>query len=418
MYLVHLYIYYFFSSGNRLKPDCLEENGIIITDNITAAITSLQSRNIVILRGAIGCGKTFAIKAIQNRYKGKGFKAVWDEESEPKTLKNWKSFPEKTIVFCDNLFGRYGCHTFSKQDILSIENCLESIENESTGNTKVVVGIHQHVFEEIKKTCTLNFLQNKNATVDMDKLSRAETLLIFKMQKKEGHCKVDPECWFGKIEFSSVLTKLSQSPGLVGSPFLSLMYCHHHELFSEDEFTKNPVQSLMKHFQKMRKDSYTDYSCLVYLMVVQNHALDKEIPVWAGYIDAYITKDALNNLCKKTFRYIQKKSKNASLIHDVLTIVLFKCAAEFKEEFLPVLRNCTERVLLEFMRPYGDSNCEFYTSLAKVRKNEEFRENAKVLVYRLAHHWTKNWEHPLQSTAIFREKAEEYMSKRPKSIRI
>ena len=408
----------FFFIGNRLKPDCLEENGIIITDNITSAITSLQTRNVVILRGAIGCGKTYALEAIQNHYKTKGFKVVWDEESEPKTLKNWKSFTEKTIVFCDNLFGRYGCHTFSKQDILSIENCLENIENESTGNTKVVVGIHQHVFEEIKKTCTLNFLQNKNATIDMDKLSRAETLLIFKMQKKEGHCKVDPECWFGKVEFSSVLTKLSLSPGNVGSPFLSLMYCHHHELFSDDDFTKNPVQSLMTHFQKMRKDSHTDYSCLVYLMVVQSHALDEELPVWAGYLDACISKYTLNNLYKQKFGYIQKESKNARLLHDVLTIVLFKCAAELKEDYLPVLQKSNETVLLELMRPPGDSYCEFYTSLAKVKQNEEFRENGKVLVYRLAHHWTKNWEHPLQSIAIFREKAEEYMSKRPKSIRI
>ena len=153
-------------------------------------------------------------------------------------------------------------------------------------------------------------------------------------------------------------------------------------------------------------------------MVVQNHALDEEIPVWAGYIDAYITKDALNNLCKQKFGYIKKESKNARLIHDVLTIVLFKCTAELKEDFFPIVQYSNVTVLLELMRPPGDSCCEFYTSLAKVRKNEEFRENAKVLVYRLAHHWTKNWEHPLQSTAIFREKAEEYMSKRPKSIRI
>ena len=295
-----------FFSGNRLNPDCVVENGIIITDNITSAIISLQTRKVVILRGAIGCGKTSALKAIQNHYKGKGLKAVWDEESEPKTFKNWKSFTEKTIVFCDNLFGRYGCNTFSRQDILSIENCLESIENESTGNTKIVVGIHQHVFEEIKKTCTLNFLQNKNATVDMDKLSEAETLLIFKMQKKEGHCRADSGCWFGNIEFSSVLTKLSLSPGNVGSPFLSLMYCHHHELFSEDEFTKNPVQSLIKHFRKMRMESHTDYSCLVYLMVVQSHASDEEIPYWAGSIDAYITMDSLHNLCKQKFGYIQR----------------------------------------------------------------------------------------------------------------
>nr|XP_022312288.1 uncharacterized protein LOC111117454 isoform X2 [Crassostrea virginica] len=395
-------------TSNRLNPDCEVENGIIITDNITSAITLLQTRKVVILRGAIGCGKTSALKAIQNHYKAEGFKVVWDEESEHET---WKMFTEKSIVLCDNLFGRFGCHTFSKQDILKIENCLESIENEPNGNTKVVVGIHQHVFEEVKKTCPLNFLLNRNSTVDMDKLSTAEKLLIFKMQQKEGHCKADPECWFGKIEFPSVFTKLSQSPGNVGSPFLSLMYCHHHELFSEDEFTKNPVQSLMKHFQKMRKDSQTNYLCLVYLMVVQSHALDEELQSWAGLIETNVTKDALNNLCKQKFGYIQKESKNARLIHDVLTIVLFKCTAELKEDFLPVVQQSHKTVLLELMRPPDDIHCEFYTSLAKVKKNEDFREVGKVLLHRLAHDWTKNWEHPLQSTAIFKEKSEKYFKK-------
>ena len=49
----------------------------------------------MILRGAIECGKTYALEAIQNHYKGEGLKAVWDEECEPKTLKYWKKITEK-----------------------------------------------------------------------------------------------------------------------------------------------------------------------------------------------------------------------------------------------------------------------------------------------------------------------------------
>ena len=194
------------------------------------------------------------------------------------------------------------------------------------------------------------------------------------------------------------------------------MYCHHHELFSEDEFTKNPVQSLMKHFQKMKMGSHTEYSCLVYLMAVQMHALDEELPAFSGSIDASLSMNALNNLCKQKVGYIKKESKYARLIHDVLTIVLFKCTAELKEDFLPVLQNSNETVLLELMRPPEDSHCEFYTPLVKVKKNEEFREVVKVLVYRLAYHWTKNWEHPLQSIAIFKEKAEKYICQKIPNI--
>ena len=72
IYLVYLYIF----SGDRLNPDCLVENGIIITDNITSAITLLQTRNVLILRGATECGKTYAFNAILNHFKAEGFKIV------------------------------------------------------------------------------------------------------------------------------------------------------------------------------------------------------------------------------------------------------------------------------------------------------------------------------------------------------
>ena len=107
------------------------------------------------------------------------------------------------------------------------------------------------------------------------------------------------------------------------------------------------------------------------------------------------------------------------MIPDVLTIVLFKCTAEVIEDFFPVHQICKENVLLELMRPTGDSNCEFYTSLEEVNKITDFknREVGKVLVYRLAHYWSKDWEHPLQPIALFREKSEKYLVTKPKSIR-
>ncbi|XP_062577151.1 uncharacterized protein LOC134239027 [Saccostrea cucullata] len=51
----------------KLNPDCTVETSIVITEGIKSALLSLETGNVVICKGAIGCGKTHALKAIQNR---------------------------------------------------------------------------------------------------------------------------------------------------------------------------------------------------------------------------------------------------------------------------------------------------------------------------------------------------------------
>lgn len=117
----------------------------------------------------------------------------------------------------------------------------------------------------------------------MDKLSEAESLLIFKEQLKQGHCcKMDSNCWFRTVGFQSVLDKLSKNQGHIGSPFLSQMYCNQHDLFSDESFSVNPVQTSIQYFHRMRQDSPTLYHCFVYLMCVQEHNLEGNIEECAG----------------------------------------------------------------------------------------------------------------------------------------
>ena len=42
-------------------------------------------------------------------------------------------------------------------------------------------------------------------------------------------------------------------------------------------------------------------------------------------------------------------------------------------------------------------------------------EKCKMLVYRFARYWIIDWNHQLQSTTLFKDKAEKIMSKTPKS---
>lgn len=316
------------------------EKGIVITEKVTTAFRLLKSRNVVILKGVIGCGKTHALKAIQNHFQGTDWETEWVESE---ILQDKISTKRPTILLCDNLFGQFGSCVFSQTDVEKTEKTLGAIER-AGDNIKVVIGIHTHVYDEVNKSLKLNFINKKNITVDMDKLSEAGSLLIFKQQLKQGHCsKMDSNCWFKAVGFQSVLDKLSKNQGHIGGPFLSLMYCNQHDLFSDESFSVNPVQTLIQYFRRMRQDSCKLYNCLVYLMCVQEHNLEGNLEEYAGMISADLTKNTLENIASLSgFTCIQSedKKKSETLAHDILTIVLLKSAAEENETFKPVAQKC------------------------------------------------------------------------------
>lgn len=455
-----LICYASYFKGIKLNEDCIVKEGIVLTENITTALNYLKSRKIVILKGVIGCGKTHAFKAIQNHFQDMDWQTAYVESEDFQ----WKISHEKpTIVLWDNLFGKFGCSVFSQDAVNKTENFLKDFES-SKQETKVVIGMHTHVYDEVKKYSKLNILSQKNITVEMDNLSEAETLLIFKEQRKHGHCKNDSNCWFKTVGFQSVLEKLSKNQGNIGGPFLSLMYCNHHELFSDDTFSRNPIQTLVQHFQRMRHDSPTLYACLVYLMCVQEHSCKEEPQAWSGLISAYIAKDDLENIAKtsaysrvKTKRICQaaemKKSDEtkyavekahvkpkpktlsaekvsstektdtsddieveaASLTHEILSVALFKSAADKKEILSPVLLNCEVDLIIQLLRPADSIQSEILCEFMDASKNSQFRESAKACVFQLARkHKEEEINHPLRTIGFVEEKLKKYLNKPPK----
>lgn len=83
-------------------------------------------------------------------------------------------------------------------------------------------------------------------------------------------------------------------------------------------------------------------------MCVQQHNLEEELETWASHISVEITKHNLLNLAK-TSCLIHVDNKIATLAHDLLTTVLFKCAAEKKEIFFPVLQLCQSDVFHQLL---------------------------------------------------------------------
>uniref|UniRef100_K1PUV6 Novel STAND NTPase 3 domain-containing protein n=1 Tax=Magallana gigas TaxID=29159 RepID=K1PUV6_MAGGI len=129
--------------GIKLNPDCTVAKGIVITENITTTLRLLKSRNVVILKGVIGCGKTHALKAIQSHFQGKDLRTEWVESE---IVQEDISTKRPTILLCDNLFGQFGSCVFSQTDVEKTEKTLGAIEG-AGDNIKVVIGIHTHLFQ-------------------------------------------------------------------------------------------------------------------------------------------------------------------------------------------------------------------------------------------------------------------------------
>lgn len=396
-------MYTFFFEGVKLNPDCTVEEGIVITESITSALKILNSRNVVVLKGAIGCGKTHALKAIQNH-----FKSSWETKWEDTlTIGSEISQEKPTVLLLDNFFGRFGNSVFSQGEIDRTEKVLKAVGE----HIKVVIGIHTHVYEEVKKTLRLDFLSQKNITVEMDKLSDAETLLIFKEQRRMGHCKEDSERLFRSVGFQSVLDMLSKNQGHIGGPFLSLMYCNQHELFFDKTFSHNPVQTLVQHFLKVKQDSPILYNCLVYLMCVQRHNCQEEPMKWIRETNADITKDAITKMFT-TSGYVHVEGNTATLAHNILTIALFKSAAEADEYLLRVVENCDVDVMLQLLRPLGTAHNDLYCDFMDVNKKKisNQRTMAKTFVYRYASKYRYNERvHPLFMIEFVSEKYHKYL---------
>lgn len=394
-----------------LNPDCTVEEGIVITENITSALKFLQSRNVVVLKGAIGCGKTHALKAIQNH-----FKSSWETKWEDtQTIEGEISQEKPTVLLYDNFFGRFGNSVFSQDEIDKTENVLKAVG----GNTKVVIGIHTHVYDEVKKFFRLDFLSQKNITVEMDKLTDAETLLMFKEQHRMGHCKVDAECVFRSVGIQSVLDMLSKNQGQIGSPFLSLMYCNQHELFFDKAFSRNPVQTLVQHFLKVKEESPVLFNCLLYLMCVQRHNCQEEPMKWIREKSEDITKDSIEKNFT-TSGYVYVEANTATLAHDILTIALFKSAGKADEYLERVVENCEVDMMLQLLRPPGTALNDLYCDFMDVNDKEKSNQRtiAKEFIYRYASKYREiKTVHPLFTIEFVKEKYPNYLKGPPKNIK-
>lgn len=131
-------------------------------------------------------------------------------------------------------------------------------------------------------------------------------------------------------------------------------------------------------------------------------------------------KNTLENIASPSgFTCIQgeDEKKSEALAHDILTIVLFKSAAETKETFLPVAQKCKVDIIIQLLRPangtYSNLYCEFKGAASK---NYKLRDCGKVFVFRLARKYNVQEgqvNHPFKSEEIFKKKYKQYIENEP-----
>lgn len=413
-------LYTFCSKGIRLDPDCIVEEGIVITNDIKIGLKSLESRNVIILKGLIGCGKTHALKAIQNNFHKREWETAWLESD---IVEGEISYEKPTILLCDNLFGKFGSNVFSQDAVDKTENVLEKIER-SKLKIKVVIGIHMHVFDEVKTNLELNFLLKKNIAVEMNNLSDAETLLIFKEQLKKGHCEMDSNCWFKTVGFQSVLDKLSKNQGTIGGPFLSLMYCIHHELFSDESFSVDPVHTMVKFFQNNWQCCPSLNARLLYLMCIQEHSNKEDLEQWVRDVSIDLPLHAGEKMTiSSPFEYIQVVDSIFTLriAHEIFSIVLFKSVAETTVQselnvFLKLIRRCKDDIIVQLLRPVDNKQSDISCEFVDVRKSILHGKVGKMCVYRLARKYKisdADVYHPLMTIDFVKEKYPKYLYQLP-----
>ncbi|XP_062617252.1 uncharacterized protein LOC134278962 [Saccostrea cucullata] len=345
----------------RLRRNCDVEDGVVVTKNIKSALALLESSDIVICIGAIGCGKTTAMRYIQGKYEDKGRRTVWFEE--------YMNEEEVIDYKINNVFR---------------ERCK--------GHLKVLLEIHQHIYDAVLKLGKVQIMDIKNL-IDYDHLDKTEMLLIWKELKKECHCVCDPSCWFKLIEFSSVLSNLSLSQGLVGNPFLMSMYCQHHEFFSNKDFTKSPVTALVNHFNSMKKENEELFHVLAFIMFVRVYKLNEDMMPWAGMISAELTEDSIKRCVEKYPEYLIEESDIVELKHELLTISLFKVLYE------TLVHHCDIGSILQLTRPKEECNSDFVNCLPPSHTEDIFEvkllervSKAKGCPFDRPHFLSRKWK--------------------------
>lgn len=153
-------------------------------------------------------------------------------------------------------------------------------------------------------------------------------------------------------------------------------------------------------------------------MCVQEHNCEEEPKTWGGTISEDITKDSFEKIARKS-SYVQVDKSKITLAHDILTIPLYKSAAERHEYLMPLVKNFEIGIKLQFLRPPDTCHNNIYCNFIDVNRNDSFKTIGKEFVYRYASsHQGGKINHPLLTIDFVKERYCKHLNRSPKHKRM
>lgn len=379
-----------------MNPECQEEDGVVLTKALKEVLDILEQENCVVVKGAIGTGKSTCLNYIDRHYR----KNQWNVRRRIGSITQSDVYvpvdETRKLSCCDDLFGVYNRGNFA--GTAEIIKALENIEQKVNKNMKVVLAIHDHVYEELQKSHFINVFQNKRVVVDFNELSDAEMLLIFSNQRKNGHCTKNPKCWFRNVGFESIQDTLKENTGKVGNPFLTLLYSNLHDTFAQKKDTQDIVKKLCSIFQNMLENNPDLFHVLLYVMFVETHSLDENVEIWASELGGLNSTTVEQNICHLyAFPFVQDDGRRIKLKHEILSFALFKCCASSTRYVPLLLKHCQFQMIEEIIRPI---NSPKQSEFCVILKKEMYRVlSSRILKENLNVHVKL---HPLMESSKFR----------------
>lgn len=349
----------------------------------------------MIVKGVVGSGKSTCLKYVDEYYRRNQWEVKWKEEIiTPIDL--YVQENKKLLLCCDNLFGTYNRGKFASTS--EIIEALENQNKEGDGELKVVLSIHDHVYDELQKSLNIKALQNKRVVVDFNEFSDAEMLLILNDQKKRGHCTRDRRCPFRDVDFRSIQDTIKGNPGLIGDPLLTLLYSNFHDIYNKNEATQNLVRELCILFKIMLDESPELFHILLYIMMMGTHKLKNKLPEWAVELEGINNEKVEQNVCHlDAFLVGRIDGQGLQMKHDFFSFALFKFCADHTKYQPFLLQHCQFSMIEEIMRPVSSPTQSDFCIILK-------EEMIPVLVSRIVgqnlHMYMKS--HPLMENLEFR----------------
>lgn len=338
-----------------MNPECQDEDGVVLTKALKAVLDILEQEYYVVMKGAIGTGKSTCLKYIDRHYR----RNQWEVRRKVGNITQSDVYvpvdETRKLLCCDDLFGVYNRGNFA--GTAEIITALENIEQKVNQNMKVVLAIHDHVYEELQKSHSIKVFQNKRNVVDFNELSDAEMLLIFNDQRKNGHCSKNPKCWFLNFGFDSIKDTLKENTGKLGNPILTLLYSNLHDTFAQKKDSQDIVKELCSIFQNMLENNPDLFHALLYVMFVETHSLDKNVEEWAFELGGLTSITVKQSVCHlDAFPFVQADGRRIKIKHELLSFALLKWCASSTRYMPLLLKHCQFQMIEEIIRPISSLN--------------------------------------------------------------